>query len=58
MYNENFAKVELFKLQGQLEGLWKLMGVSMKDEEMVKILRIEIEKTNTMIEVISKQLNY
>ena len=58
MYNENFAKVELFKLQGQLEGLWKLMGVSMDDEEMVKILRIEIEKTNTMIEVVSKQLNY
>ena len=58
MYNENFAKVELFKLQGQLEGLWKLMGVSMNDEEMVKILRIEIEKTNTMIEVVSKQLNY
>ena len=58
MYNQNFAKVELFKLQGQLEGLWNLMGVSMEDEEMVKILRMEIEKTNTMIEVVSKQLNY
>ena len=58
MYNQNFAKVELFKLQGQLEGLWKLMGVSMNDEEMVKILRMEIEKTNMMIEVVSKQLNY
>lgn len=58
MYNQNFAKVELFKLQGQLEGLWNLMGVSMKDAEMVKILKMEIEKTNTMIEVVSKQLNY
>ena len=58
MYNENFAKVELFKLKGQLEGLWDLMEVSMDDEEMVEILRLEIEKTNTMIEVVSKHLNY
>lgn len=58
MYNKNFAKVELFKLQGQLEGLWDLMEVSMDNEEMVEILRLEIEKTNTMIEVVSKHLNY
>lgn len=58
MYNQNFAKVELYKLKGQLEGLWELMGASMHDEELVKILRLEIEKTNTLIEVVSKQLNY
>lgn len=58
MYNKDFVKIELFKLQGQLEGLWKLMTVSMDNVELVKILRLEIEKTNTMIEVISKELNY
>lgn len=58
MYNERFVKVELFKLRGQLEFLWRLMGESMDDKEMVKILRMEIEKTNTMIEVVSNQLNY
>ncbi|WP_373742702.1 hypothetical protein [Jeotgalibaca porci] len=58
MYNQNFARVELHKLKGQLEGLWELMGVSMHDEELVKILRMEIEKTNTLIEVVSKHLNY
>lgn len=58
MYNQNFARVELHKLKGQLEGLWELMGVSMHDEEMVKILRMEIEKTNTLIEVVGRQFNY
>ncbi len=57
MYNKNFAKVELFKMEGQLEGLWKLMGESMHDEELVKIIRLEIEKTNTLIEVFSKHLD-
>lgn len=58
MYNVNYVKMELFKLNGQLEGLWKLMNVSMNDEELVKLLRIEIEKTETMIQLVSKTLNY
>lgn len=50
--------MELFKLQGQLDGLRKLMKVSSRDEELVEMIKAEIKKTNNKIDMISKELNY